>query len=65
VTPLNNLVKLDLQYTQLGDSGFQELVKMPKLQSFNLDGVKVTKEAFQKAKKDHPKMYLQNVGLDR
>jgi Leucine-rich repeat (LRR) protein len=65
VTPLSNLEKLDVQSTQLGDAGFQELVKMPKLRSFYLDGTKLTKEVFQKAKKDHPKMYLQCVGLDR
>jgi Leucine-rich repeat (LRR) protein len=65
VTPLSNLEKLDLQSTLLGDSGFQELVKLPKLRSFYLDGTKLTKEVFQKAKKDHPKMYLQHVSLDR
>jgi internalin A len=65
VTPLTNLEKLDLQYTNLGDSGFLELVKLPKLRSFYLDGTKVTKEVFQKSKKEHPKIYFQGVGLDR
>jgi hypothetical protein len=65
LSTLATLEKLNLQYTQLGDSGFQELVKLPKLRSFALDGTKVTKEVFQKAKQDHPKLYLQNIGLDR
>jgi hypothetical protein len=34
------------------------LLKLPKLPKFFVDGTKVTKEVYQKAKKDHPELRL-------
>jgi hypothetical protein len=58
VTTLPSLASLTLNDTNLGDTGFQELLKMPKLQSLYVDSTKVTKEVYQKAKKENPKRFL-------
>jgi hypothetical protein len=60
-----SLQNLTLNGTSLGDAGFNELVKMPKLKSLLVDGTKVTKEVYQKAKKDHPKLSLYFYRFDR
>jgi hypothetical protein len=41
--------------TLLALAGFAELLKRPLLQKLWVDGTKVTKEVYQKAKKDYPK----------
>jgi hypothetical protein len=58
VSAMPELSDLTLNNTNLGDTGFQELLKLPKLKSLYVDGTKVTKEVYQKAKKDHPKVTL-------
>jgi hypothetical protein len=62
---LPNLQKLCLNDTNLGDKGFQELLKLPKLQSLLVDSTKVSKDVYQKAKKDHPKLSLYYYAYDK
>jgi hypothetical protein len=62
---LSSLESLTVNDTQLGDKGFLELLALPKLRSFYVDGTKVSKEVYQKAKKDHPKMTLYFYRYDR
>ena len=53
-----NLQDLTLNQTKLGDKGFQQLLALPKLRSLYVDGTMVSKEVYQKAKKEHPKLRL-------
>lgn len=53
-----NLQDLTLNYTTLGDKGFQQLLALPKLRSLYVDGTMVSKEVYQKAKKEHPQPRL-------
>jgi hypothetical protein len=55
VTALPALEDLTANNTKLGDTGFLELLKRPKLRKLWVDGTKITKEVYQKAKKDYPK----------
>lgn len=48
------LKELTASETALGDAGFQQLLTHAPLQKLNVDSTKVTKEVYQKAKKDHP-----------
>ena len=61
------LAQITVNGTDLTDKGFAELAKLPKLQSLSLDGkaTKVTKEAYQKAKKDYPKALFYSGPLER
>lgn len=45
-----------VNYTGLTDAGILELLKLPKLKSLQMYGVKVKKETIEKAKKDYPKL---------
>ncbi len=58
VKSLPKLETLALNNTKLGDKGFRELIALPQLQSLNVDGTQVTREVYQKAKKDRPKLRL-------
>lgn len=58
LTGMANLQDLTLNYTKLGDKGFQQLLARPKLRSLYVDGTMVSKEVYQKAKKEHPKIRL-------
>jgi internalin A len=58
VATMPELKSLTLNNTSLGDAGFQELIKLPKLESLHVDSTKVTKDVYQKAKKDRPKLSL-------
>jgi hypothetical protein len=49
------LKDVTLNNTKLGDAGFQELLKKPELVRIYVDSTGVTKEVYQKAKKDYPK----------
>ena len=44
-----------LNNTKLGAARFQDLLKKPELQRIYVNGTGVTKEVYQKAKKDYPK----------
>jgi hypothetical protein len=65
LTALPSLIDLTLNDTNLGDNGFLELVKLPKLKNLNVDGTKVSKEVYQKAKKDYPKLRLYYYRFDQ
>jgi hypothetical protein len=65
VSTMPNLQSLTLNNTNLGDTGFQELLKLPKLQSLLVDSTKVTKEVYQKAKKEHPNVRLYFYSYDQ
>ncbi|HEX5271354.1 MAG TPA: hypothetical protein VFW33_12735 [Gemmataceae bacterium] len=65
VVTMPGLKSLTLNDTKLGDAGFTELLKAPQLESLYMDGTKVTKEVYQKAKKDHPKLRLYYYAYDR
>jgi hypothetical protein len=56
LTSLASLEDLTLNNTKLGDEGFMQLLKLPKLKQLYVDGTMVTREVYQKAKKDHPKI---------
>lgn len=60
-----SLEKLTLNDTKLGDAGFSRLLKLPKLESLHVDATRVTKDVYQKAKKDHPKVSLTHYAYDR
>jgi hypothetical protein len=62
---LSSLQSLTVSNTSLGDAGFQELLKLPNLASLNVDGTKVSKDVYQKAKKDHPKIRLYFYSYDQ
>jgi len=64
VATMPSLVDLTLNNTNLGDAGFQELLKLPKLRRLWVDSTKVSKEVYQKAKKDHPKLSLYFYSYD-
>lgn len=51
-----NVTSLSLTDTQISDAGFQELLKLPKLKRLLVRGTKVSKEAIEKAKKQHPNL---------
>jgi uncharacterized protein YjbI with pentapeptide repeats len=53
-----SLEVLVLDKTRLGDVGFGELLKLPKLQIMFVEGTNVSREAIEKARKDHPKVHL-------
>jgi Leucine-rich repeat (LRR) protein len=65
VAKMPNIQNLTLNSTALGDAGFKVLVDLPKLRSLYVDGTKVTKEVYQKAKKEHPKLLLYFYSYDR
>jgi WD40 repeat protein len=65
VTKLNSLEELIAQSTQLNDKGFAEILKMPKLRRLWLDETRVSKEAYLKAKKEHPKVSLSYYRYER
>lgn len=58
VSTLPSLQELTLNNTKLGDTGFLQLLKLPKLKTLMVNHTKVSKEVYQKAKKDHPKLRL-------
>jgi hypothetical protein len=58
LTGIANLQDLTLNYTKLGDKGFQQLLALPKVRGLYVDGTMVSKEVYQKAKKEHPKLRL-------
>lgn len=60
-----SLTNVTLNNTALGDAGFQELVKLPKLTVLWVDGTKVTKDAYKKAKQDYPKLGLLHNSYDQ
>ena len=62
---LPELQELTLNDTNLGDAGFVELVKLPKIKSLFVDSTKVTKEVYQKAKKEHPNLFLYYYRFDQ
>ena len=59
------LEKANLQLTKLTDAGLAEVLKAPKLKSVELWGTGITKEAWLKAKKDHPKMQLSHYEFEK
>jgi hypothetical protein len=61
---LTSLEDLTLNSTNLGDEGFLQLLKLPKLKQLYVDGTKVSKEVYQKAKKDHPRVSFFFYGYD-
>jgi hypothetical protein len=65
VAKLPELQSLTLNNTKLGDAGFLDLLKLPKLKFLYVDGTKVTKEVYQKAKKEHPKLSLYFFQYDK
>jgi len=56
ISKLAELELLSVLDTKLGDTGFLQLVKLPKANSFFLSGTKVSDAVFQKAKKEYPKI---------
>jgi hypothetical protein len=65
LTTLPKLKDLTLNNTGLSDKGFEQLLALPNLKSLLVDSTKVTKEVYQKAKKDHPKLRLYFYTYDR
>jgi hypothetical protein len=65
VVTMKSMKNLTLNDTQLGDAGFTKLLKLPKLERLYVDGTKVSKEVYQKAKKDYPKLSLSFDRYDR
>ena len=65
LTAMPALEDVTLNDTKLGDAGFAELLKRPLLRRLWVDGTKVTKEVYQKAKKDHPKRSFYFYAYDR
>jgi len=65
VKTMPSIAQLTLNDTKLTDAGFQELLALPKLKSLLVDGTKVTKEVYQKAKKDHPNVFLYFYRYDK
>ena len=55
---ISSLTNLKLYSTELGDAGFEAILKLPKLKSLDVDNTKVTKEAFLKAEGSHPMIRL-------
>jgi hypothetical protein len=65
VATMPSLDYLTVKDTKLGDKGLAELVALPKLRSLLVDGTKVSKRVYQKAKKDHPLLWLSCNQHDR
>jgi hypothetical protein len=61
---VRTLEEITLNNTQLSDVGFQELLKLPRLQSLWVDRTKITKSAYKSAKKEHPKVRLYYYSYD-
>jgi hypothetical protein len=64
VSTIPNLESLTLNYTKLGDAGFKQLLALPKLEALFVDETKVSKEVYQKAKREHPKLRLYSGNHD-
>ncbi len=58
ISSLRNLRVLSLSNTKLSNAGFGDLLKLPNLKGLSVNGTKVTKEVYQKAKRDHPELSL-------
>ena len=62
---MTTLQTLYINETSLDDDGFRELLKLPKLKELHVEKTKVTRETYQKAKKDHPTLKLSHHEFDK
>ena len=58
MTPLKNLIELDLRSTQVTDTGLKEIASLRSLRALWLDDKLVTDKAVEELRKDLPKCHF-------
>jgi hypothetical protein len=62
---LNELTKLDLQYTQVTDSGLAQLASLPKLAQLYTNGSQVTEAGIKQLQSAKPQLTVEIFPIDR
>lgn len=62
---LNELTRLDLQYTQVTDAGLAGLAKLPKLAQLYTNGSQVTAAGIEQLKQSRPQLIVEIFPIER
>lgn len=62
---LNELTKLDLQYTQITDAGLASLQSLPKLVQLYVNGSQVTAAGIEQLQKARPQLTIETFPIER